>query len=84
MRFRERPSRKHDYQVFRTEANNGVRGKQRNSFYFCTASTWNDLPSSVVDSTTVKAFKNNLDAHWEDDQAKFVFDAVPYYYTEEL
>ena len=84
MRFRERPSRKHGYQIFRTEANDGVRGQQRNSFYFRTASTWNDLPSSVVDSKTVKGFKNNLDAHWEDDQAKFVFDAVPYYYTEEL
>ena len=29
--------------------------------------TWNTLPYDVVNSRTVKTFKNHLDAHWEDN-----------------
>ena len=29
--------------------------------------TWNALPYDVVNSRTLNTFKNNLDAHWEDN-----------------
>ena len=32
MKFEKRPSPKHKFQIFQTEAADGTRGKQRNSF----------------------------------------------------
>ena len=32
---------------------------------------WNNLPESVINSKTVKAFKINLDKHWNNIEFKF-------------
>ena len=81
--FRSRPSRKHDYQITRLEASDGVRGPQRNSFYYRTAATWNELPKTVVNSPTVTAFKKQIDDFWKYDPTKYVYDAKPYHHLEE-
>ena len=61
LQFGKRPSRKHNFQIIRTEAADGIRGKQRNSFHYRTVATWNDLPRNVVDSKSVESFKSNID-----------------------
>ena len=82
MRFRDRPSRKHKFQIARTEAADGILGQQINSFYFRTASTWNELPRTVAESTSVDAFKRNIDAFWVNDPTRLDFDAKPYHHNE--
>ena len=84
MKFSTRPSRKHDRQIIRMEATDGVRGKQRNSFYYRTPATWNDLPRDVVESDSVTLFKQRLDAHWKNDEERFVFDSVPYHHARNV
>ena len=51
-KFRQntRPSRQHKYQLTMTSPNDGERGPQRNSFYYRTVNTWNNLPKSVVEA----------------------------------
>ena len=83
IRFRSRPSRKHDFQVTRLEASDGLRGPQRNSFYYRTAATWNKLPKSVVHSSTVTSFKKHINELWKDERTKFVYDPKPYHHLEE-
>ena len=68
---RDRPSRQHKLQLHVPHASDGVRGAQRNSFYHRVAPTWNNLPKEVVEVETTDAFKEALDAHWEDDPLKF-------------
>ena len=36
---------------------------------------WNNLPNSVVDAGTVKAFKARLDKFWKHQSVKFDFTA---------
>ena len=82
MTFSNRPSRKHGYQIRRVEAGDGKRGKQRNSFYYRTPATWNDLPRHVVEAKSVNAFKEGIDTYWKEDQNRFNFNSVPYQNTE--
>ena len=83
MRFRNRPSRKHNFPIVRTEAADGILGQQRNSFYFRTASTWKKLPRTVAESTTVDAFKQNIDTFWVNDPTRLSFDSKPYHHPNE-
>ena len=69
--LRNRPSRKHNYQVIENRSTDGERGKQTNAFYYRFNRTWNNLPSEVVDSKSVDSFKNLLDKHWEDVPLKY-------------
>jgi len=49
----------------------------RKHFFFARVNIWNSLPNSVVDASTVKAFKARLD--------KFLMhQAVKYYFTIDL
>jgi len=78
LKFSNRPSRKHAYQILRVEAIDGTRGKQRNSFYYRTAATWNDLPRHIVEAKSVTDFKEKIDSHWKEDEDRFSFNPVPY------
>ena len=73
MCFRERPSRKHKFQVMRREAADGLRGKQHNWFYYQTIATWNDLQQHVVETESLYALKLNIDEYWKnaEDRRRF-------------
>ena len=62
----ERPSRKHKYQLVRMSANDGLRGAQNNSFIYRAMKTWNDLPKRVVESRSLKKFKQELENAWKE------------------
>ena len=74
--FRPRcaPGRRHNFQLERNFAKDGLRGVQHNSFYFRTIKTWNELPKAVVDSETLNTFKNRLDEHWKNHPLRFNYD----------
>ena len=59
------PSRQHKFQLVERKPKDGKRGLQYNSFYYRCQRVWNKLPSDVVDAEDINAFKNALDAHWE-------------------
>ena len=61
---RDRPSRKHPYQLMHNRSLDGERGIQRNSFYHRVTEVWNNLPESVVNNQTMNGFKNALDKYW--------------------
>ena len=66
-----RPSRQHKYQLTMTAPNDGERGPQRNSFYYRTVNTWNNLPKSVVEAGNINSFKNELDSAWKNAPWRF-------------
>ena len=55
VRLQQRPSRKYSYQLAPLKPKDGVRGPQRNSFYFRINQTWNDLPRNVVITKNMNA-----------------------------
>ena len=59
-RPRNRPSRKHDYLVWKAPKD-GVIELQANFFYFRTIKTWNELPKGIVHAKSIDSFKNKLD-----------------------
>ena len=65
-RFRNRPGRKHDYQLVRKAFKDGMRGLQTNFFYFQTIKTWNELPKEIAYAKSINSFKNKLDEVWKD------------------
>ncbi len=69
-----RTIRRHKYQLIRNRSKDGELGLQRNSFYFRTASTWNNLPLKVVEADTVDTFKSRLDDFWTDHPTKYTID----------
>ena len=73
---RERPSRKHNFQLHEKKPIDGVRGVHYNSFYNRTARQWNDLPSHVVDATSVDMFKNRFDEANKDNLQMFDYEAT--------
>jgi len=70
-RPRTKSCRRHAYQVERNFAKDGLRGVQRNSFYFRSIKTWNELPNYVVSADDLNMFKNRLDEHWKDHPLRF-------------
>ena len=70
----QRPSRKHDFQLRLIKPSDGIRGVQTNSFYFRTATKWNNLQKSIVDAKTMDTFKARLDEDWNDSQSKFTLE----------
>ena len=66
-----RVSRKHGFQLHERKAKDGIRGPQSNSFYYRSVSTWNKLPSKVVNVKDINDFKKNLDEHWQHQPWKF-------------
>ena len=60
----KRQNRKHNFQLVWKLSKDGVRGLQKNSFYYRTTQAWNNLPSEVVNAVHINAFKNMLDKIW--------------------
>ena len=55
--------RGHSMKLFVPTSRTAVR---KNFFSRRVIGDWNRLPQSVVEATTVKAFKSKLDKYWED------------------
>ena len=68
---RSRVSRQHNLQLHEFNQVDGERGLQSNFLYQRTSRIWNNLPSSVVESSSINAFKNKLDEHHKDHPMKF-------------
>ena len=84
MQFRERPSRKHNHQVMRRDAIDGLRGKLTNSFYYRTTATWNDLPKHIAESESLNSFKSRIDKYWKNDENRLQFNAKPYQHNNDM
>ena len=65
------PSRQHKFQLVQRRPKDGKRGLQFNSFYYRCPAVWNKLPSNVVNAKNINAFKNALDAYWENHPMKY-------------
>ena len=63
-------TRGHEWKLMKPWAESRVR---RNAFATRVVNDWNSLPPSIVNASSVNAFKSNLDAHW----AEMIF-ATPY------
>lgn len=70
-RHQTRTSRRHNYQLVPRISRDGIRGLQRNSFYFRTIKQWNELPAEVVDSPSTDMFKTALDRIWEHHHLRY-------------
>ena len=70
-RPRNRPSRKHDYQLAWKAPKDGVKGVQANLIYFRTIKTWHEFPKEIVHAKSIDSFKNKLDEAWKDLPIKF-------------
>ena len=68
---RQRPSRKHDFQLFTPQMLDGKNGPQSNFFFQRTTKVWNDLPKYVVDAKNINQFKNRLDELWTEHPLKY-------------
>ena len=68
---RNRPSRNHKFQIQPIRPKDGERGIHNNSFYCRVIDTWNRLPKTVVEASTIDTFKNRLDDLWESLPLKF-------------
>ena len=68
---RQRPSRKHPFQLILQNPKDGVRGKQTNGFYYRAVKLWNDLPRNVVSAKSINTFKSRLDEAWKNETIKF-------------
>ena len=73
-RSRNRPSRKHDYQLVRKALKDGMRGLPTNFFYFQAIKTWNELPKEIAHAKSIDSFKIKLDEAWKD---------LPMFYEQE-
>ena len=62
---RNKICRRHDRQLEWNIALDGIRGCQRNSFYYRIAKHWNELPRNVAMADNINSFKSNLDKHWQ-------------------
>ena len=67
---RERPSRKHRFQLHMPPTKDGSKGPQTNFFFQRTTKIWNDLPVNVVEAENTNQFKNRLDNFWMHDKLK--------------
>ena len=70
-RPRNRPSRKHNYQLVWKAPKDDVRGLQANFIYVRMIKTWNELPKEIVHAKSIDSFKNILDEALEDLPIKF-------------
>ena len=59
-----RNMRGHSLKLFKPRCNTTLR---QNSFSMRIIDDWNKLPQHVIDATSVNAFKNALDKHWNND-----------------
>ena len=46
--------------------------RTRRFFRHRVVSSWNSLPSYVIDSPSINSFKSNLNTHWKNHPAKFI------------
>ena len=71
LRLRTRPNRKHNLQLMPNFASDGTRGVQKKSFYYRCIYPWNELPTTVVNSTSIAVFKKRLDEAWKNHQLRY-------------
>ena len=71
-----RSNRRHNFQFHERIPIDGVRGVHQNSFYNRITRRWNDLPSHVVDATSVDIFKNRFDAANKTNLQMFDYEAT--------
>ena len=69
---RERPSRKHKFQLHMPQMKDGKNGPQSNFFFQRTTTIWNDLPANIVEAENTNQFKNRIDEFWQNDPLKEV------------
>ena len=62
--LRDRPHRKHNLELKRNFAEDGIRGYQTNSLYYRSIDTWNGLGTNVVNAPSVGKFKQELTNEW--------------------
>lgn len=62
-----RPSRKHNFQLYIRQPKDGIRGIETNSFYQRATGVWNNLPKTVVNAENINCFKTDLDQHWQQE-----------------
>ena len=68
---RNRPSRKHDFQLYQRTQKDGKRGVQSNFLYYRSSKIWNELPKEVTHAKSMNMFKNALDRYWVNETTKF-------------
>ena len=61
-------TRGHQYKIQKQQVRLDIR---KNSFVCRSTDTWNNLPITVVNAPSVKAFEARLDRLWRDEQFKF-------------
>lgn len=69
---RTRPNRNHNDELKPNFASDGFRGAQTKSFYYRSIPTWNALPRSVVEATSIKSFKENLNKEWKNHKLRYL------------
>ena len=63
--LRDRPQRRHNQELQRNFANDGIRGYQTNSLYYRSIESWNGLGANVVNAPSVSNFKEELAKEWK-------------------
>ncbi|XP_060072041.1 uncharacterized protein LOC132551914 [Ylistrum balloti] len=48
---------------------------RKNNFYIRTVKIWNSLPESIVSATSINAFKNAIDNHWNNQELVYNYKA---------
>ena len=67
-----RPTRQHNYELIPNFSDDGVRGAQTKSFYYRSIPTWNTLSRYVVESKSIKSFKENLNEVWKKHPLRYL------------
>ena len=63
-----RRTRGHKYKIFKRQFRLDIR---KYSFSQRVIDTWNNLPESVVESTSINQFKSRINDHWKTKGIKF-------------
>ena len=63
--LRNRPQRKHNQELQKNFADDGMRGYQTNSLYYRGIDAWNGLGAKVVNAPSVSKFKEELTMEWK-------------------
>ena len=69
--YNNNPTRGHKWKLDKTRSETRL---HLHSFSQRVINPWNDLPTEVVQCTTINCFKNALEKAWESDSTKFEFD----------
>ena len=65
-------TRGHPYKIYKKRARLSIR---QNSFFHRIVNTWNNLPTSVVEATSVISFEKRLDKYWKYHPLKYNYES---------